>query len=648
MKRKLLGGTIVSVLSLWFVFAAPVRFDVTVQPNPIKASEFADVTIKALDENGNVDTSYTDGDIWIEVEWFEYTDPDVVIPWGWIGFFEASDQWIKIFSKGLTIKKAGTYTVSVVDVYDTDIVGETEVQVLADSDGPAMGTIDVTNPIDGMVTPQDSMSVVWSTSFPNTPIVMIIDGAQVQEWLSDQQGNFVVPISWYSPWKHTLEVNALNLEDAVVASSWPISFTYDRAQAPLTAQLSVSPGTEVVVNTVMTMTVTTREDVQSVLIKVWDNGTPLPTTKQSDWVFVKDMSIDTPGMYPVDLTVTVDAQPTIFEDVETIQVNDELRKILVVTHEDQPEASRSNLAWTYQGTIDYFKVRYGTSQNNLRLSLTTSKPEGTLVLADITKVYYAQVFPVDENGIVNGEPSDIITIWPLRETDPICGNGIVESTEQCDDGNILSWDGCDSQCMFEPIATCGNGIVETGEACDDGNRVSNDGCNATCTQIEQIAICGNGAVEIGEVCDDGNILNGDGCNSTCTVIEQPAAPLSCYTDGIALTTKKVNDKYYITWASVPRAKEYIIYRAETPVGSIQNMRQIARTTQTSFEYPFDVNSEVDKYAWYAVEAVCDETEEQKQIGDVTQVKVWPEHTILMIIMLLLLGIWWVRLIKSPS
>ncbi len=51
-----------------FAFAAPVRFDVTVNPNPIKAGEFADVTIKAVDAAGNVDTSYTDGDIWIEIE----------------------------------------------------------------------------------------------------------------------------------------------------------------------------------------------------------------------------------------------------------------------------------------------------------------------------------------------------------------------------------------------------------------------------------------------------------------------------------------------------------------------------------------------------------------------------------------------------
>jgi len=49
-------------------YAAPVRFDVTVNPNPIKAGEFADVTIKAVDAAGNVDTRYTDGDIWIEIE----------------------------------------------------------------------------------------------------------------------------------------------------------------------------------------------------------------------------------------------------------------------------------------------------------------------------------------------------------------------------------------------------------------------------------------------------------------------------------------------------------------------------------------------------------------------------------------------------
>ena len=28
---------------------------------------------------------------------------------------------------------------------------------------------------------------------------------------------------------------------------------------------------------------------------------------------------------------------------------------------------------------------------------------------------------------------------------------------------------------------CGNGVIETGETCDDGNTVSGDGCSSTCT-----------------------------------------------------------------------------------------------------------------------------------------------------------------------
>jgi hypothetical protein len=48
------------------------------------------------------------------------------------------------------------------------------------------------------------------------------------------------------------------------------------------------------------------------------------------------------------------------------------------------------------------------------------------VLADPTIPYYAQVFPVDENGEVNGLPSEIITIGPLQESQPVCGNSLLE------------------------------------------------------------------------------------------------------------------------------------------------------------------------------------------------------------------------------
>jgi cysteine-rich repeat protein len=66
-------------------------------------------------------------------------------------------------------------------------------------------------------------------------------------------------------------------------------------------------------------------------------------------------------------------------------------------------------------------------------------------------------------------------------------------------------------------AVCGNGVVEAGEQCDDGNLVGTDACTSTCRN----AVCGDGLVRSGvEPCDDGNTASGDGCSATCTV-EQP-------------------------------------------------------------------------------------------------------------------------------
>ncbi len=63
-----------------------------------------------------------------------------------------------------------------------------------------------------------------------------------------------------------------------------------------------------------------------------------------------------------------------------------------------------------------------------------------------------------------------------------CGDGFKQAVyEECDDGNFINGDGCDSNCSFP---RCGNGVVGKGETCDDGNDEGEDGCSSTC-QIEE-------------------------------------------------------------------------------------------------------------------------------------------------------------------
>jgi fibro-slime domain-containing protein len=114
----------------------------------------------------------------------------------------------------------------------------------------------------------------------------------------------------------------------------------------------------------------------------------------------------------------------------------------------------------------------------------------------------------------------------------LCGDSIVGSSEQCDDGNKVAADGCSPTCKFEvgfkcdgepsvcAKTVCGDNKKEGAESCDDGNAVPFDGCSSTC-QTEPncsgdgcTSECGDGLL-IGEECDDGNTKDGDGCSAAC-------------------------------------------------------------------------------------------------------------------------------------
>jgi fibro-slime domain-containing protein len=91
---------------------------------------------------------------------------------------------------------------------------------------------------------------------------------------------------------------------------------------------------------------------------------------------------------------------------------------------------------------------------------------------------------------------------PTTCTTTVCGNGKVEGSEQCDDGNQATGDGCSPFCRLEPICppsggecttACGDGLLlpidkMNGQECDDGNTVSGDGCSSTC-KVEPGFVC---------------------------------------------------------------------------------------------------------------------------------------------------------------
>ncbi|MEZ4287235.1 MAG: DUF4215 domain-containing protein [Polyangiales bacterium] len=109
-----------------------------------------------------------------------------------------------------------------------------------------------------------------------------------------------------------------------------------------------------------------------------------------------------------------------------------------------------------------------------------------------------------------------------------CGDGIVQGSEGCDDGNTDAGDGCNAMCLIEDGNAC---TFDAG--CESGN-CENNVCGAPCTSDDDCATgetcntttgiceappvdCGNDTLNDGEGCDDGNTVAGDGCNARCLI-----------------------------------------------------------------------------------------------------------------------------------
>jgi len=112
------------------------------------------------------------------------------------------------------------------------------------------------------------------------------------------------------------------------------------------------------------------------------------------------------------------------------------------------------------------------------------------------------------SGSTSGSSGDTSGTESTGVKPPVCGDGVQDEGEACDDGNADNTDACLDTCV---AASCGDGYVGPGEGCDDGNDVDDDACSNACA----LASCGDGAPQMGEECDDGNDDDTDACLSTC-------------------------------------------------------------------------------------------------------------------------------------
>ncbi len=89
----------------------------------------------------------------------------------------------------------------------------------------------------------------------------------------------------------------------------------------------------------------------------------------------------------------------------------------------------------------------------------------------------------------------------------VCGDGIPQAPEECDDGNIVDGDGCSATCKRENVAKCGDGKIEGLEQCDGSNLNSK-----TCVDFSTFT---GGTLSCSSSCE----FDTDACTQTTTSSE---------------------------------------------------------------------------------------------------------------------------------
>lgn len=134
-----------------------------------------------------------------------------------------------------------------------------------------------------------------------------------------------------------------------------------------------------------------------------------------------------------------------------------------------------------------------------------------------------------EPGTACTTPAGVEGTCQLEVCRPLtCGNGTVESGEDCDDGNLVGGDGCEPHCVFscrlssecDDGEECNGEESCTGHACRPGTPLANGTvCGDGLVCLDGACVsggCGDGVVAGAEECDDANDVDGDGCDGDCT------------------------------------------------------------------------------------------------------------------------------------
>lgn len=385
--------------------ATPEVFIVEVVPSSFSINEAVDITIKAANTNGDIIKDY-EGDVFIEINGIVDT-ADYTLPSDGFYTFLPEDQGVKLFSKGLTIKKPWTFTIEVSDITDDTIKGSKTVIVGSANETKTTDAVSILSPIAGSTEKNNMANIMASApTLPNAPYTIYVNNTAITEWTTNENGDISAYVSGITQWDNILQIKILNANNEIIGESDITSFSYEPIKDGIFKSITIKPSWLINQWEKINITVYCSDSVTSTKLKL-SNGKSVPMDKKSAGIFTKDMSIDTQGMIDVDVDIIVMGQTKTYTGVAVLMVKESTSIGKIRLYADSIDKSKLNVTRETLGSAAEYRIDYGTEEDNLSQSTTVDTKEIIIENLTIGDTYYFQITPLNEQWEEIGEPSEV-------------------------------------------------------------------------------------------------------------------------------------------------------------------------------------------------------------------------------------------------
>lgn len=409
---KIIWLTFGAFLVLWacmysYVHAAtqPDAFIVEVNPSSFEVNDAVDLTIRAVNANGEVIQDYV-WDVFIEIDGIADT-ADYVVPSEWFYMFLPQDQWITLFSKGLIIRRSWTFAVKVSDIMNESIAGEKTIIVGSTHTSAEIENVSIVSPAADGIERNNVVNVIANaTTLPNSPYSIFLNNSIVSEWTTDSIGDINTYISGVVVGSNLLQIKISNASNEIIWQSSSIGFSYSPVKDGILDSIQILPSSKIKQGTKATFNLSTSDSVTSAKI-ILSNGTSLPMDNSSAWLFTKEILMTTDGTFDVWAQLIFAGQTKTYTGVTRIIVDKSTSIGKIRLYSDSVDKTKLNVTWETIWSAPKYKVQYGTS--DVALDQFVVVPSNEIIVENLIlgATYYFQITPLDNNENVNGIPSTV-------------------------------------------------------------------------------------------------------------------------------------------------------------------------------------------------------------------------------------------------